>query len=370
MPKTITRRHDCGDGYHVLVRMTSKGKERFYQLKFNGDGSRTEKVLQNVTNDAEAEHAVKKLKYDDYERMWIPGKDKKRIKFDDYCETDYSLYLDGMKSERDWSYTIKRLVKFFKDINVDEIGPLEVRRYCKAQEGRKKSKGLGVVGNNSIIREAMILSAILNRAKKDGYMIHPDIAEHGFKKENLIKSSKNERDRILSEEEEERLMETDCPDHVKASTKLSLLTGMRYRECLRLRWKNVNMETEEITIPAEMNKCGKEQTIPFNGKVSKLFLELKQGRKQEETVIYYVDPKTKQNRSVEDINSAFTNWLRKAGVEGLTFHDLRRTAGTRLLQRGADLATVRDFLRHSSIVTTQRYLKPQSSDLRRAIELL
>jgi len=370
MPKQIIRRHDCGDGNHVLVRKTSKGEERFYHLKFNGNGSRTEKILKEVTNFDQAIQAVEKIKYEAYERKWIPGKDKKTIDFDVYCKTDHALYLSGMKCERDWKYSIRRLVEFFKGKSLEEIGPLEVRNYCKKQEGRLKAVGKGRVGNNTIIREAMILSAILTRAKDDGYMIHQGVIErNAFKKKNMIKAVKNERERILSEEEEKRLIETDCPVHVRASTRLSLLTGMRYSECLRLKWKNVNLETKEITIIESKNK-EEVQVIPFNGKVSDLLKELKPGRKQEETVIYYHDPKTKENRSVKNINASFNNWLKKAGVEGLTFHDLRRTAGTRLIQRGVDLATVRDFLRHSSIVTTQRYLKPQSSDLRRAIELL
>jgi integrase len=42
----------------------------------------------------------------------------------------------------------------------------------------------------------------------------------------------------------------------------------------------------------------------------------------------------------------------------LHMHDLRREAGSRLLERGADLHTVQLFLDHANISTSSRYLKP------------
>jgi len=42
----------------------------------------------------------------------------------------------------------------------------------------------------------------------------------------------------------------------------------------------------------------------------------------------------------------------------LHLHHLRREAGSRLLERGADLHTVQLFLDHANISTSSRYLKP------------
>src|SRR4029077_9372482 len=42
----------------------------------------------------------------------------------------------------------------------------------------------------------------------------------------------------------------------------------------------------------------------------------------------------------------------------LHMHDLRREAGSRLLERGADLHTVQQFLDHANISTSSRDLKP------------
>lgn len=52
----------------------------------------------------------------------------------------------------------------------------------------------------------------------------------------------------------------------------------------------------------------------------------------------------------------------------LHMHDLRREAGSRLLERGADLHTVQLFLDHANISTSSRYLKPSKLALQTTIQ--
>jgi len=49
-------------------------------------------------------------------------------------------------------------------------------------------------------------------------------------------------------------------------------------------------------------------------------------------------------------------------------HDLRREAGSRLLERGADLHTVQLFLDHANISTSSRYVKPSKLALHATIQ--
>ncbi len=70
------------------------------------------------------------------------------------------------------------------------------------------------------------------------------------------------------------------------------------------------------------------------------------------------------------IKTAFNAACRRAAIEGLWFHDLRRTFATRLLQKGADVETVRTLLGHRSILTTQRYTHTDEDRKRAAVELL
>ena len=62
------------------------------------------------------------------------------------------------------------------------------------------------------------------------------------------------------------------------------------------------------------------------------------------------------------------------GIQGilrginLHFHDLRRQFACTLLESGADLHDVRDFLGHANITTTSRYLQSTPLRLARVLE--
>ena len=62
--------------------------------------------------------------------------------------------------------------------------------------------------------------------------------------------------------------------------------------------------------------------------------------------------------------------LKRAGIEGVTFHTCRHTFGTRLVMRGVDLVTVAELMGHRTLKMTQRYSHPTPEHKRRAVELL
>ena len=73
------------------------------------------------------------------------------------------------------------------------------------------------------------------------------------------------------------------------------------------------------------------------------------------------------------IASIKTTWrtaCEKAGVVDLHFHDLRREFACRLLESRAELHDVRDFLGHTNLTTTSRYLRSTAMRLERALRLL
>ncbi|MFC2166800.1 tyrosine-type recombinase/integrase [Acidobacteriota bacterium] len=61
---------------------------------------------------------------------------------------------------------------------------------------------------------------------------------------------------------------------------------------------------------------------------------------------------------------------KRACVEDFTFHDLRRTFGTRLLESGVDIITIQKLYGHSSVLVTQKYLHPKDETSKEAVEFL
>ena len=68
------------------------------------------------------------------------------------------------------------------------------------------------------------------------------------------------------------------------------------------------------------------------------------------------------------IRTAWRNTCRRAGIEGLHFHDLRREFACRLVESSAGLHDVREFLGHANITTTSRYVRSTPVRLAQALE--
>ena len=68
--------------------------------------------------------------------------------------------------------------------------------------------------------------------------------------------------------------------------------------------------------------------------------------------------------------------MKKAGLRGklwidkLRFHDLRHTAATRLDRAGKDKNFIAEYLRHTDVKTSARYIHYRDADLKEGAEIL
>jgi hypothetical protein len=56
-----------------------------------------------------------------------------------------------------------------------------------------------------------------------------------------------------------------------------------------------------------------------------------------------------------DLSAGLELACKKGGITGVTWHTLRHTFASRLLERGADIMTVKELLGHSTVAVTMRY---------------
>ena len=119
-------------------------------------------------------------------------------------------------------------------------------------------------------------------------------------------------------------------------------------------------------ISVEHTKSGKNRFIPINKVLIATLLKLKDVDDQSQFVYSYFGNGT----PLADVKTSFKAACRRAGINGLRFHDLRHTFATRLKKRGADPITIMELLGHSSLSTTRRYAHDDEGQKRKAVRAL
>ena len=180
----------------------------------------------------------------------------------------------------------------------------------------------------------------------------------------------NEKQRYLTEKEEETLFEEILKINSQAHNMATIAidTGMRYGEIASLTWICVNTENQDIHV---MNtKSKKDRHVPMTERVTELFKTMKRGATGQ-----LVFPNGNGKEQMQ-IPTAFKRAMQRSGINnGITdkkmiasFHTLRHTYASRLVQAGVDLFRVQRLLGHSTPVMTARYSKLADTDLKEAVQ--
>lgn len=154
---------------------------------------------------------------------------------------------------------------------------------------------------------------------------------------------RNERHVYLTEAQVERLASL-CP-RAGDAIRLAAYTGVRRGHLLRLTAADVIGDCLSLGIDS---KTGAPQLIPIHPKVQAIAASLP---------LYVTN---------QVLRTEFEAARLQMGL-AIRFHDLRHTFASWLLQSGADVMHVRDFLGHSSVAVTQRYAHLKTSHLRDAL---
>jgi len=261
-----------------------------------------------------------------------------------------------INKKRSWrrdELCLRHLNTFFKDKKLSEFTVDNIDEY--------KEHRLEFVKPAIVNRELEVLRHLFNMAEKRNKFF----SKNPVSKAGLIKVN-NKQERILTYQEEQRLL-SNCNYYMKNIIICALNTGMRKMEILSLKWSNVDLRNNVITLEHTNTKSKKSRKIPINSVMRKLFLELKIQREGNEFVFLNTDRKPYQRQ--DSLNSAFYKALEKANIQGLRFHDLRHTCATRMIENGANIVAVKEILGHSSLDMTMRYAHPGDS-VKDAVEKL
>lgn len=169
--------------------------------------------------------------------------------------------------------------------------------------------------------------------------------------------------KILTEGEINRILDACAGDSyfdVRDRTALETLAncGIRASELCGLTVSSINLDDKSMIV---MGKGSKERSVPFADDLKRTFIAYLKKRAE------FLDGASIKSlflSSRKEPLSRIDLWriVQKRGKmaavtkERLFPHVLRHSIATRLLRRGMDLRTLQEFLGHSSIATTEKYL--------------
>jgi integrase len=123
---------------------------------------------------------------------------------------------------------------------------------------------------------------------------------------------------------------------------------MRRGEIFKMRWQDVNLETNEIYIPQTNTKTEDVRTVGITPRL-----------KRELELLWQVSPKDKTLIVFGITNTVKRSWSTAcdlADVKDFRLHDCRHTATTRMIASGSPHTEVMKITGHSQLKTFLRYL--------------
>ena len=202
------------------------------------------------------------------------------------------------------------------------------------------------------------LTHMLNLTRSPRFKLIQDNPASHVEKPN----PKNERDRILSQEEWE-LLKAGAAPHLLRFLIISRDLGPRKSELLKLEWPDVDLRRREFTV--RQTKNGKTRVVPMNPDVCQVFSELWNEPNLDTNRVFLYKSKPWNNP-----RTAFSVACRRGGVIGLRLHDFRHFASTNLRRAGVDTMTAINIIGHNSEQMHRRYNSIRPDDLHEAAEKL
>lgn len=242
---------------------------------------------------------------------------------------------------------------------------------------RRKEKN----ANGTILYELLTLNGIVKLCKRLGYEI-PVLNFAEIKRENAIKPERK-RIRFLSIDEEAKLLKELHPDHVYKGIAapenqtdevkrmkqdaydfvvLLLDLGCRHTELSTLKWDDVKLERNEVHLFRP--KVGNQSMLQLTRRAREVFQRRVDAKNENQTYIFECKSGGKPRRNSP---RALRSACKRAGIEGISFHNLRKTCASRLVQNNVPIHYVSKILGHTTVdITASYYADLAPSDASRA----
>jgi integrase/recombinase XerD len=303
---------------------------------------------------------------------------KPRYTFDDLALEFIEGHLPQLKpgASRRYLISLEVLADSFEGLELPQITSSRLaefearrrqggRRIPERMRGYKRPQPLSPA---TIRRDLACLSSMFGYAIELEWIDHNPVAAYLRRARRRGLRESLPRRRYLTSAEEQLLLAaaavtSDAPD-LAAAIALAIDTGLRRGELFGLTRDRVRLDTNEIRLKGDGTKNARPRNVPLLPRARAI---LAQQPAHLRSPLVLVNPAT--GRGYIDMRRGLAGAAKRAGIEPLQWHDLRRTCGCRLLQdRGLSMEQVSRWLGHCSVLVTERaYAFLEDEHLQRAI---
>lgn len=189
--------------------------------------------------------------------------------------------------------------------------------------------------------------------------------------------------KVLTPEELKRLLKivtfTRHKDRNRLVVLFSFLAGLRACELAQLRVKNVlSVQTDIVEVKDTVylqnwqTKGSQAQQVVVNEQLRKeiaIYID-KHPYLLEDTEGKLFRSQKRNGFSSQTIQNLFKFLYKEANIENASSHSGRRSFITSLSEKGVSVRVIQELARHSSMVTTQRYIDVSVDKLKNAVDLV
>jgi integrase len=257
--------------------------------------------------------------------------------------------------------SLRNFNKVFGDMVTGDIKPMDLEDY----QEKREDDGLAPATIDIEINTAktMVIKGF------DNDFVDGRVLKAFRRVKNKLKPGSNARKRIVTIEEYLKLSNKSKP-YFRGILIVAYNTGMRTGELQNLKWSYIDRKEMMIRLPTEFTKEKRQKNIPINHHVKDVLDSFPRAINHE----FVFTHKGMPIRHKQGFKFILKSACKRAGVpygrntpNGFTFHDIRRTVKTNMLNAGVDKVYRDLILGHSLRGMDAHYLAPSEDSLKDAM---
>ncbi|KJV62554.1 phage integrase family protein [Rickettsia amblyommatis str. Ac/Pa] len=272
-----------------------------------------------------------------------PIEEKARLSKEPTFKEFYDRYLDeyskiNNKRWKDYAASVDRYAKHLYNRKISTIQKADI------QELFNKLTKTGKYGANRFLE---VLSPVFSKAIEwELLTVNPVIG--------IKKHKEQSRDRYLTREEIPRFFTAISEEQnqvMKDFFLIALYTSVRKDNVLTMRWEQISFADKQLYLPDTKN--GDPHRLPLLDQA----VEILKARKEQSDSIWVFPSETSSSGHLQEPKKAWKRICKKAGIENLRIHDLRRTIPSWMAMTGANQYVIGQLLNHRDPRSTAVYTR-------------